>query len=325
MEKTKFPKVSIISINYNQAQATTEMLDSVVENSYPNLEVIVVDNASPNSGFEALPKKYPLPNFKFVESKINLGFAGGNNFGFQFADGDFILYLNNDAILTVGCIEKLVATLQANPKLGVVSPIILDTKIKDSDPDIIQFAGTTTVNSITGRNATFGEGEELSKQYIQTETAYAHGGAMMVPRTVIEKAGLIPEMYFLFYEELDWCERIKEAGFEVALVPEARVYHYMSLSMGKESPIKTYYINRSRTLFMRRNSKEIQFLGFLFFMTFFTVPKNSFKFIFKRQWANLKAYWNALIWNFKDSFFSNQPTTTTSQINSNKPVQTPLS
>ncbi len=324
MEKT-LPFVSIISINYNQAQATTEMLDSVVENSYPNLEVIVVDNASPNSGFEALPKKYPLPNFKFVESKTNLGFAGGNNFGFQYAKGEYIFYLNNDAILTEGCIELLVERLQSNPKLGVVSPIMLDTKLKDSDPDIIQYAGTTPVSPITGRNETLGEGDELSEKYIQSNTAYAHGGAMMVPRSVIEKAGLIPEMYFLFYEELDWCERIREAGFEIGLVPEARVYHYMSLSMGKESPIKTYYINRSRTLFMRRNSKRVQFLGFLFFMTFFTVPKNSLKFILKRQWANLRAYWNAINWNIKDSFKTNQPVTSTSHSIStnNKSVQIP--
>jgi len=309
VEKT-YPLVSIISINYNYADATTEMLDSVVENSYPNLEVIVVDNASTKPGFDELPKKYPYENFQFVKSETNLGFAGGNNFGYQYASGDYTIFLNNDAVLTDGCLEKMVETLESNPKLGLVSPIILNTKKVSSDPDIVQYAGTTPVHRVTGRNKTIGENEPLANKHLVKETAYAHGCAMMAPRSVIEKAGLIPEVFFLYYEELDWCERIKDAGFEIGLVPEARVYHHESLTIGQDSPLKTYYINRSRTLFMRRNSSTFQFLGCFLFMLFFTIPKNSIKFALKLQWANFKAYWNAIIWNVKDSFKSNQPTTT---------------
>ncbi len=324
MEKT-LPLVSIISINYNYADATTEMLDSVVSNSYPNLEVIVVDNASTKPGFDQLLKKYPFSNFQFVKSETNLGFAGGNNFGYQYASGDYIIFLNNDAVLTDGCLENMVAALESNAKLGLVSPIILNTKENSAAPDIVQYAGTTPVHRVTGRNSTVGENEPLSEKHLKTETAYAHGCAMMAPRSVIEKAGLIPEVFFLYYEELDWCERIKDADFEIGLVPESRVYHHESLTIGQDSPLKTYYINRSRTLFMRRNSTTIQFLGCFLFMLFFTIPKNSLKFALKLQWANFKAYWNAIIWNVKDSFKSNQPATT-SHINvHNKPIRTPSS
>lgn len=294
----QLPLVSIISINYNYADATREMLDSAKANSYPNLEVIVVDNASTKSGFEKLPSLYP--NFTFVKSENNLGFAGGNNYGASFAKGEYLFFLNNDAVITDGCLEKLVAVMQSDDSIGVVSPIIFNTKEKESDPDVVQYAGTTRVNPFSGRNKTIGEGDTFAERHIKTETAYAHGCAMMVSRNTVEKAGLIPEMFFLYYEELDWCQRIMDAGLKVKLVPDAHVYHHESLTIGADSPLKTYYINRSRILFMRRNSATLQLLGFFFFLIFFTIPKNSLKFILKGQWANLKAFWRAVGWNFKD-------------------------
>lgn len=304
----ELPLVSIITINYNFADATREMLDSVKKISYPNIEVIVIDNGSVKPGFDDLSKDYP--DFDFYKTGKNLGFAGGNNFGYKKSTGEYILYFNNDASITEGCLEKLIAEFQRNPKLGVVSPIILNTKEKSSDPDVIQYAGTTHVSPITGRNHTIGESQLLSSDYLKNRgTAYAHGCAMMVPRTVIEKAGMIPEPFFLYYEELDWCERIKDAGFEVGLVPEARVFHHESLTIGVDSPLKTHYINRSRILFMRRNSTLLQLTGFVLFLLFFTIPKNSLTFVARGKFDNLKAFWKAVTWNLKDALKTTSPTT----------------
>ena len=308
-DNSALPLVSIITINYNFADATREMLDSVLKISYRNVEVIVVDNGSVEPGFDKLAADYP--DFHFVKSGKNLGFAGGNNLGYRYSSGKYILFINNDAVLTEGCLEKLVSELENDPKLGVVSPIILNTKKSETDPDIIQYAGTTPVNRITGRNITIGEGELFKSTLPKNRvTAYAHGCAMMSPRRVIEKAGLIPEPYFLYYEELDWCERMREAGFEIGLVPEAKVYHHESLSVGNDSPTKTYFINRSRILFMRRNSSFMQLLGFVIFLMCFTIPKNTLTFVLRGQNENAKALWRAAFWNLKDAFRPPLKTTT---------------
>ena len=323
MRRTDLPLVSIITINYNFADATREMLDSVLNISYPNVEVIVIDNGSTKPGFDKLAADYP--NFHFYETNENLGFAGGNNFGYKKSTGDFILFLNNDAALTEGCLDKLVFELQSNPKLGIVSPMIFNTKKLASAPDVIQFAGTTRVSPITGRNKTIGEGELYNQSFADNRTtAYAHGCAMMAPRQVIEKAGMIPEPFFLYYEELDWCERVRDAGFEIGLVPEAKVYHHESLTIGADSPLKTYYINRARILFMRRNSPTLALFGFFLFLMCFTIPKNSLTFVLKGQFDNLKAFWRAVTWNVKDVFETNSPTTTPLH-NFEKKVQTQMS
>ena len=109
---TMKPLISIISINYNSLEVTCEMLDSVRANSYDDIEVIVVDNASKENPKVRIESVYP--EVVFVRSEENLGFAGGNNLGLQYATGDYFFFLNNDAVLTNGCIEAILATFDSN-------------------------------------------------------------------------------------------------------------------------------------------------------------------------------------------------------------------
>ena len=123
---------------------------------------------------------------------------------------------------------------------------------------------------------------------------------MMTKQGVIKKAGLMDELFFLYYEELDWSEKIKKAGFEIEVEPAAKIYHKESLTVGEDSPIKTYYINRSRILFMRRHKKTWQLMLFYIFLIFAVIPKNSLAFILKGKWANLKAFYRAIFWNLNN-------------------------
>ena len=120
---------------------------------------------------------------------------------------------------------------------------------------------------------------------------------MMAPRKLIEKVGLMPEGFFLYYEELDWCELISRAGYEMYVVPKAKVFHKESISTGKTSPLKTYYLTRNRILFMRRNRAPQQLLLFYLFLLFFTVPKNSILYLLRGEWNLLKAFFKGLLWH----------------------------
>ena len=116
-------KVSIITVNFNHSHVTDELLDSIAEkNTYSNLEIIVVDNASKINPVPAWLSKYPYVNF--IRSEINLGFAGGNNLGIKQASGDYLFLINNDTEIAKGLIETLVSTLDEHPEVGMVSPKI---------------------------------------------------------------------------------------------------------------------------------------------------------------------------------------------------------
>lgn len=293
------PLISIITVNFNALEVTCEMIKSVRENSYHNVEIIVVDNASNKNPEAYLNKHYP--EVKFIRSEKNLGFAGGNNLGIQASTGDFLFFLNNDAELTDGALETLLEVFVKFPRAGIASPKICYYAAKpSSEPDVIQYAGTTHVHPFTARNSTLGELQVDKGQFKDLkETAYAHGAAMMVPRKVVEEVGMMSEDFFLYYEELDWCEMMRRQGYGIYIEPNAKIYHKESYSVNQISALKTYYLNRNRILFMRRYRTEAQVTGFYLFLLIFTIPKNTIQFLLKRDLVNLKAFYKAILWHFQ--------------------------
>jgi hypothetical protein len=291
------PLVSIITVNYNALEVTCELLNSIRNNTYANVEIIVVDNASKENPEGFLKKHYP--EVKFIRSELNLGFAGGNNLGIRESSGDFLFFLNNDAELTEGAIETLLALFGSVPHLGIVSPKICYHKSEAGANHVIQYAGTTPVHPLTARNRTLGAGQIDTGQYSQANpTAYAHGAAMMVPGEVIDRVGKMPESFFLYYEELDWCEQIRREGFQVYVEPRACIYHKESFTVSRNSELKTYYLTRNRLFFMRRNRKWWQWAAFCAFLFLVTLPKNLLVFASRGEWQHCRAFLKAIRWNF---------------------------
>ncbi len=288
------PLVSIISVVYNQTEVTLQMLASLRKLTYSNIEVIVVDNNSPSEDPGVIEDLFP--EVKLIRSAVNLGYAGGNNLGIRQAQGDYLLFLNNDTEVDPGFIEPLLDVFAQNLKAGIASPKI----IYFGTGGLIQYAGSSGINPWTGRSKTIGNGETDQGQYdISHATHLADGAAMMVPMRVIKQTGLMPELYFLYYEELDWCEQIKRAGFTCQYVAESVIYHKESISVGKNSVLKTYYMNRNRLLFIRRNMRGLPFWTSLLVFLLLAVPKNSLKFCLQRQWRHLSALWRGLYWQLK--------------------------
>lgn len=290
---TPNPLVSIISINYNSTEQTRELLESLNILNYTPIETLIVDNASANRDIEKLVDEFP--HVKFIMSQKNLGFAGGNNLAIKEAQGAYLFFVNNDAELTADCIPPLIKMFEENQDAGAISPKFHYY----SQPGIIEYAGYSPISSFTGRNETIGANEEDRGQYDKAgETNYTHGGGMIVPRKIIEEVGPMPEDYFLYYEEFDWCEKIKKAGYKILFQPESLVRHKVSASIGQNSTLKTYYLTRNRILFMRKNKNSLSYSMFLAFLMCFTIPKNLFTFLMKGKFKHLQVFWSAIAWNF---------------------------
>ena len=294
------PLISVVTLNYNHARVTKEFLDSFRSITYPNYEILVCDMGS---GEDISPffdiQQYP--HARYLRSKTNLGFAGGNNWGISQAKGDFIFIVNNDTEVTPDLLDKLIQPFFDDASVGVSCP-----KIKYwEQPNIIQYAGYNPMNHFTGRTSTIGEKQEDVGQFnISGPTNGAHGCAMLVKREVIEKVGMFPEKFFLYYEEWDWSARILKAGYKIWFTADAVIYHKESMTIGKSNPMKVYYHTRNRILYMRRNTNFFQLLAFSFFFVFFTVPKSVAQFVFKKQFLHLRYFVKAVIWNLYSSSYS---------------------
>jgi len=290
------PRVSIITVNYNQAAVTLELLASIEQQSFQDLEIIVVDNASRENHLPDLKAAYP--NIITIRSEKNLGFSGGNNLGIEKSTGDFLFFVNNDAEILEGTIPKLLACFERVPNLGIISPMIHYYQ-PEKEEKLIQYAGTVPLHPITGRNFTIGKFEIDRGQYTEAKpTAHVHGAAMMIKRDVLEKVGNMPEEFFLYYEELDWSEQIRRAGFEVYIEPNAKIYHKESVSVGKQSDLQLYYTNRNRIFFMRRNKKAWEFVLFSVYIFTIMLPKHFLGFLRRGKFKQMKVLWQAVTWNY---------------------------
>src|SRR5687768_1658907 len=284
--------VSIVTINYNQLALTCELLDSLRKVTYPSVEIIVVDNASVEDPTSVITERYP--EVKLLVSRENLGFAGGNNLGIKASSGEYLLFLNNDTEVDPHFLQPLVKLFEGNPDAGAASSKILYF----NSGETIQYAGSTRIDPFTGRSKRIGYLEKDNGQYSGIkETDLAHGAAMMVPRRVIDKVGMMPEFFFLYYEEVDWCESIKKGGYKIYVVPESKVYHKESMSIGKGSTLKTYYMTRNRLLYMRRNTTGLSKVLWILFFLLFSLPKNALKYTLKRDLEHARAFWRGLTWN----------------------------
>lgn len=276
------PLVSIITVNYKQPRVTCELLDSIYELSYPQLETIVVDNGQHQD--DSALYRYHLPDVKVINSPENLGFAGANNLGIKQAKGDYIFLLNNDTEVSDGLIEELLSAFD-DPKTGAISPVL---RYFDQ-PELIQFAGFTEINRFTGRNSTI---KALGKESLM-DTSYFHGAAVMIPKSVIKDSGLMPEEYFLYYEELDWSRMLREKGYSLKVCTQVSVLHKESVSTGKNSPLKTYYQNRNRIAFMNKQAGFGQRLAFNLFYHLVSLPLHLLNYGLRGKIKHLKALWRA--------------------------------
>ncbi len=248
------PSVTIVVLNWNNFSDTAVCLESLGAVTYPNFNVVVVDNASTDDStirLRGLSFSYP---FVLIENDSNLGYAAGNNVGIRYAleiGASKILLLNNDTVVARDFLDRLCDCAERFPSAGIISARLFYL----GDPTRVWFDGARwSAEHI--RLEWPGQGmleSELPNE--DHETDYASGAALLFRAEVAEKIGLLDEAFFLVWEEVDWCFRARAVGWTIVVATGAKVWHKIGASFGDESsPLRTYFSVRNEMLWFRRHA-----------------------------------------------------------------------
>lgn len=240
------PLVGALVVTWNRKDDVLECIDSLMKSDYPRLVVYVVDNASTDGSLRAVKREFP--SVRIIHSDENLGFAGGNNLGLlaMLDDGmDAAFLVNDDAVVDKDTLTNLVAGGYEDSTIGVLAPKVLI----HAEPRVIWSAGGR-VDPDTGVSVQRHYGEDDEGQADEpSEIDYAVGCAMLVKADVIRQVGVMDPRYFMYYEETDWCRRIRAAGYKILYVPGSQIRHKVTRNGGGCNRA-AYYCSRNRLLYL---------------------------------------------------------------------------
>lgn len=269
----KAPKTGIVIVTYNSGSVIKDCLKSLLANSYPNMEVVVVDNASSDKTVQTIRTHFK--NVYIVENKKNVGFGSANNIGIKYLlkkNCDFFLLLNPDTIPSPTLIKKLVSIFENNDRVGVAGCIINYA----NNHKKIWFAGGY-FNRLFCFTRHRHMNQLLNRANVKSgKVDFITGACMMISSKVIKNVGFIPEEYFLYFEDVFFCQKIKEKGFSSYLLAESLISHHVSTSTGiretnKMTPLRAYFFARNPLLYINGNMKGyLKLTGFIgqFFIRF---------------------------------------------------------
>jgi GT2 family glycosyltransferase len=243
------PRVCTLILNTNRRADTLACLASLAASTYPNNQLVVLDNASTDGSAEAIGAAYPA--VQVLPLAENLGYAGNNNVGLQFAldqGVDYALVLNEDTALAPDCVAALVAAAEADPQVGLAGPLIYHA----DEPTIIQSAGGYL--DPTWHACHYGQNEPDHGQFAAPRTvAWLSGCALLARCAMLTQIGLLDASYFYFWEETELCLRAGRAGWRVLHVPAARLWHKGVQRDYQPKPSITYYAMRNRLATLARH------------------------------------------------------------------------
>jgi len=265
--------VSIVVITRNRRRDLTGCLKSLLKQSYRPLEIVVVDNASDSDQTKWVSKHFP--KVKAIRSDVNLGGAGGRNLGTKYVIGDYVLFVDDDAVADSHMVNELVKSL-AHKKVGIVQP-----KIYDKDKARTFQGLGHGVNMLTGKVYGIAIREIDHGQYPCDFEIPMAGCCWMVKREVLTAIGGYDEDYFIPYEDTDFSMRASKAGFKIVLSAHAKVWHqgpkvtaqHPRLQwLGITTPDKAYRLTRNKIIFMTKFANPINLLIFIsIFVPLYTV------------------------------------------------------
>jgi GT2 family glycosyltransferase len=252
--------VAILILNWNGLDFSRSCLESLRKVDFPDFKVILVDNASQNEEGKTL--KQLFPEIELLQNSENLGFAGGNNVGIKYAleqGYTHLMLLNNDTVVEPDFLGEMLLKFRQNPNLGVVQPLILFLH----DQKIIWSAGGKWVPTL-GRAITLGDRAPVSDYRHKKATLdWATGCCMLITREAILKAGLLNEQYFVYFEDVEWSLRFKNAGYDISLAERAIIYHEAGASSKKTHSEGTlthkvfYFHVRNQFLLLREQKNHL--------------------------------------------------------------------
>lgn len=256
-------ELSIIIVNYNTKKLTRQTIDSIINTTQNgealNYEIIVSDNCSQDGSIEMLKENYR--QVMLIENKDNLGFGKANNIAIKRATGRYILLLNSDTVVIKECLQKCVRYMDAEKSIGALG---CKVKLENGKLDHACKRGFPTPNAslfymlklhkiFPGKKQFGGYTLEYLNENQINEVDSLTGAFMMVRKEAIDKVGLLDEDFFMYGEDIDWCYRIKEAGFKIIYFPEAEIIHYKGGSSKKKRLKTIYEFYRAMYLFYKKH------------------------------------------------------------------------
>ena len=241
------PHVTILVLNWNGEDIIEECIDSLLQTEYKDFEIVVVDNASTDLSISML-KKYK--DIKVVIADKNLGYAGGNNFGFKHCNGVLIATLNNDIIVDKSWLNDIEKSFMEDSDLAIVSCRQMNYFNRDVIDALFSFP---TTHLLLGR---MGYGLKYTENPLFTEKGYvigANGASAIYRKKFLDESGGFEGSFFAYQEENDLHMRAFYHGWKCLYVPSAIVYHKGSYSFSKVKNTFYYYHERNRIWFLYRN------------------------------------------------------------------------
>jgi hypothetical protein len=281
-------KIAIIVLNWKQPKLTIETIASLLKikhNSF-SYEIVLVDNGSPDDSIKIFNQEYKTnKTIKILDARFNLGYAGGNNFGIDYAlenNFDYLVLLNNDVLVDPNFLEEL---LKESTNYDILGPKIYFApgfeyhkgyQPKDLGKVIWSMGGQMDWNNIYGSNISIDEVDHGQFEKIVNNVDFISGCCLMASRKVFETIGKLDEKYFMYLEDVDFCQRAKNVGFKMACIPKSIIWHVNSGSTSGPGDLQNYFITRNRIYFAYKYAKT---------RTKFAVFRESLKTLFsKSKW-----------------------------------------
>lgn len=275
------PFVCIVILNYNGAELTINCVDSVLKIDYPNFRVIVVDNASADDSVARFKAELTDPRVELLLNSRNEGYAGGNNRGIEKAlstGAEYVLVLNNDTLVDPGFLTPLVDAMEKDPKIGICGGPIY-SPVEGSAPSCGH-----SLNLCSGES---GDAAKIAPEQV-IDADWLNGAALLIRSETLLKAGGFDEDFFLIYEEIDLCFRVRRLGFRTCFVPSPGLVHIGHTTLGEYRGKWLYFHVRNRAWFTRRHGDLEQRLLFTLWGLCYLYPRVLAGRIARRETAYLE-------------------------------------
>jgi len=287
------PKVAIVILNWNGKEILNTYLPSVIKNS-DCAEIIVADNGSTDNSISFLKEDYP--QVRIIDNKENLGFAEGYNKALKEVDADYYVLLNSDVEVTPLWINPIIELMEKDQSIACCQPKILSYLEKNK----FEYAGAAGgyidyLGYPFCRGRVFNDTEEDKGQYDdEKEIFWATGASLFVRANIYNKLGGLDNDFFAHQEEIDFCWRVKNAGYKVYYCPKSVCYHLGGGTLNKTSPFKTFLNFRNNLYLLYKNlPKEKQIKIFVLRLPLDIIA--SFSFLMQGKVGEFKAVFKAYI------------------------------
>lgn len=292
------PLVSIIIVNWNGAEILPECLTSLRKQTYKNREIIIIDNNSADESVNIIKQFHEVT---LIESKKNLGFAGGNNAAFKHAKGKYILLLNTDTTSTKDFLKKLVDAMEKNPTLGAVQPKFLYDNDDFPEKNIINSIGCYLTSTGFLYYPGYGKKDTLAIYNKKRDIFSAYGACMLIRKEVIDKIGLFDGDYFMYFEETDFCMRVWLSGWQIAYIPDVLIYHKGGVSSKKFGMERIYFHSFKNRICTYIKNLEFKNILLMMPLHLFVCEVTSFLYLFTGRPKYFYAIQKAFFWNIANS------------------------